>query len=99
MTPRELGMALMRGNRDELKQGYSARSAYYAVKTIHKELQHGEGLKLLTFLGGFGRGMNRVENDLWSKEAKEGYKRGLQEDAFMTLPANVEGDVTTTGIE
>jgi hypothetical protein len=58
MTPREVVRGLMRGNRIELKVGYSAENAVLAVSEL-QDLSHDELTVLRAYAVGFAAGMKR----------------------------------------
>lgn len=100
LTPYDLGRGLMRGDRAFHKAGYSAQAAFLAVKKYHA-LDDKSSKELFAYLVGFADGMNRNE-PISQNEPNEyytGWERGLQEDAFKTLPVEVPGEPTTKGIE
>lgn len=102
LTPKQLGCGLMRGNRSELKQGYSAIAALGAVERMH-QMTEADKVHLFSYLQGFSQGLNRIERkcdeSLFDKDHEAGYKAGIKEDSFRIQPAPLEGEPTTEGIE
>lgn len=96
MAPRELLRGLMRGNRTELKLGYSAANAVAAVKRIHSDIGDAE---MRGYSQGFSDGMRRdiqpmvVDEDPANAENtayREGYADGLREPIDLTYPSWAE---------
>lgn len=92
MTPRELARGLMRGNRAELKLGYSPANAALAVQRIHPSWPNDEARG---YTQGFYDGMTRdismvSENDPAVTENnayRDGYRDGMIEGE-NTYPAS-----------
>ena len=95
MTPRELGRALMRGERASLKLGYTAENATLAVRDVH-ELSESDAAVLEAYLDGFSSGMRRKPDageDVGLRGAcaaayEEGIADGLREPITRTYPGD-----------
>jgi hypothetical protein len=95
MPARELGRGLMRGDRAQLKLGYSGENAALAVREIH-QLSEREAAVLDAYLEGFAAGMRRapeLSKDVGLRGAcadayDEGTSDGLGEPITRTYPAD-----------
>jgi hypothetical protein len=92
---RELGRGLMRGDRADLKVGYTAANATIAARRLH-ELSESEAALLEAYLDGFSAGMRRepVEPEdvglhgVCATAYKEGVADGLAEPTQCTNPGD-----------
>lgn len=92
LTDRELVAGLMRGNRAELKLGYSPANAELAVRGLRPNASHEE---LRGYSQGFSDGMQRSQPmvvpadppDTENEAYRDGYSDGLQEDERFTYPS------------
>jgi hypothetical protein len=92
MDPRELVRGLMRGNRAELKLGYSPANAVLAVKGLHPGVDDDE---MRGYSQGFSDGMLRrqpmvtdADPDVPENVAyRQGYAAGNEEPASLTYPS------------
>lgn len=92
MTDRELIRGLMRGNRRELKLGYSPANAEIAVMNRRPTADRDE---LRGYSQGFSDGMQRAESividadppNVENEAYRDGYRDGLEEDEFFTYPS------------
>lgn len=100
---RELGRGLMRGNRGELKLGYSWENAEHAAAKMF-ELPKWDALELKVYLLGFATGITRSELALGEEQLAQldeksmrfreafdaGVEAGGREDIRTVYPAGVE---------
>lgn len=96
---RELGRGLMRGDRVDLKLGYTAANATIAARRLH-QLSESEAALLEAYLDGFSAGMRRTPDaaeDVGLRGAcaaayDEGVADGLTEPMARTYPAEPESE-------
>jgi hypothetical protein len=94
---RELGRGLMRGDRVELKLGYTAANATIAARDLHR-LSESEVALLEAYLDGFSAGMRREPDEpadvglcgACAAAYEEGVIDGLREPTTRTYPAELE---------
>lgn len=93
MPWQELMRGLMRGNREELKLGYSPHNAVHAVKKLRPD-EHEDELR--GYAEGFSDGMNPDMVPMWSATDKDmpehraydaGWQAGRLEDPELTYPS------------
>lgn len=92
MTDRELIAGLMRGNRAELKLGYSPANAELAVRDLRPDASEDE---LRGYSQGFSDGMRRTESmvvpadppNVENEAYRDGYADGLREDEGASYPS------------
>lgn len=96
---RELGRGLMRGDRIDLKLGYTAANATIAARRLH-QLSESEAALLEAYLDGFSAGMRREPDEpedvglhgACATAYEEGVADGLAEPTQHTYPAHPEHD-------
>lgn len=94
--PREILRGLMRGNREELRLGYSPANAVMAVTRLLPNADLDED-ELRGYSQGFSDGVQRLESmassgDTVSPETDAycaGYLHGLAEPMYLTYPSRV----------
>lgn len=101
---RELGTGLMRGNRDELKLGYSYENA--SLSAIHAfALPKLDATELRCYLLGYACGLLHegidaigdvperlaLHSERFAAAIDEGLKAGLEQDRTKTYPATIDG--------
>lgn len=99
LPPRDLGRALMRGDRAELKLGYTAANATLAARRLH-QLSESQSALLEAYLDGFSAGMchqpkSAKDVGLRGERAgayEKGVADGVAEPIMRTYPAEPESE-------
>lgn len=94
LTARELIAGLMRGNRAELKLGYSPANAALAVRDLRPDASEDE---LRGYSEGFSDGMRRMESmvsetdppTVENEAYRAGFADGLREDERLSYPSSM----------